>query len=108
MGSRLDRLNDWQDLARKAQYNAKVLAERCQVSLRQLERFWKESFQETPQSWLNQCRFSEAQALLQEGCPVKEVAFRVGFKQSSHFCREFKRHTGCTPNEFGQVRQVIS
>jgi AraC family transcriptional regulator len=100
VGSRLARISDWSLLAKKAQYNARELAALCHVSLRQLERYYKQSFDQSPQTWLNAARLKEAQEFLLQGLTVKETAYSVGFKQPSHFCREFKRHAGTTPNGF--------
>lgn len=104
--SRLHRIAEWEPLAAQAQYNAKLLAGLCQVSLRQLERFWKSSFGQAPQAWLDAIRLKKAQELLIGGLTVKETAFSLGFKQSSHFCRKFKRHTGTTPHEFLVARSL--
>jgi len=100
MSSRLARISDWGGLAKRAQYNAKELAALCHVSLRQLERYYKQSFDQSPQTWLNETRLKAAQEFLLQGLTVKETAYSLGFKQPSHFCREFKRHAGTTPNTF--------
>jgi AraC-like DNA-binding protein len=101
MGSRLDRVQDWGALARKANYNSRRLAACCRVSLRQLERYCKASLHLAPKEWLRAIRLEDAQKLLLEGLSIKEVAAALGYKQVSHFCREFKRNIGCTPNHFG-------
>ena len=99
MGSRLDRVTDWTGLATRARFNAKNLAAQCDVSLRQLERYCKGVFNKSPEAWLNEMRLGEAETLLRRGLPVKEISYMLGFKQVSHFCREFKRHKGRRPNE---------
>jgi len=86
--------------ARKANYNATELAKLSCVSLRQLQRYFKEDFGCSPSEWLAEKRVVDARALLMEAESVKEVAYQVGFKQPSHFCREFKRWFGTTPSEF--------
>jgi AraC-like DNA-binding protein len=104
MGSRMTRIGDWDLLASKAGYDARQLASICQISIRQLERFFRQSFESSPQAWLNRVRLSVAQQLLMQGLTVKETAYRLGFKQPSHFCRQFRHFTGCTPNNFGALR----
>ena|SRR5207302_11224442 len=100
MYSRLDRIGEWAILAPQAEFNSKKLAALCKVSSRQLERYFRRSFQKSPQTWLNAVRLYEAARLLHSGASVKETAFHLGFKQVSHFSREFKRHVGIAPNIF--------
>ncbi len=99
MGSRLARIIDWDGLAEKAQYNVKDLAALCGISLRQLERYIKTTFAQTPGRWVNEFRLKKAQKLLSDGCSVKETAFTLNYKQTSHFCRQFKDYTGVRPND---------
>src|SRR5439155_21467732 len=88
LASRLGCICDWDQLASKARYNAPQLASLCQVSIRQLERFFRHAFATSPQAWLNHLRLCVAQELLLEGLTVKETTYRLGFKQPSHFCRQ--------------------
>ena len=90
----------WQSQAGPAEYNARKLADLSQISLRQLERYFRADFGRPPQEWLSQKRIERACEMLQEAESIKEVAYKVGFKQPSHFCREFKRWFGTTPSEF--------
>ena len=99
MGSRLSRIIDWDGLAEKAQYNVKDLAALCGISLRQLERYIKTTFAQTPEQWVNEFRLKKAQKLLSDGHSVKETAFSLNYKQASHFCRQFKDYTGVRPND---------
>jgi AraC-like DNA-binding protein len=93
-------VEDWESLARKAGYHSCVLACHCQSSVRQLERFFRDRFGQSPQEWLDAARLKRATALLLEGRPVKEVAFEVGFKHPSHFIRWFRSWLECTPMSF--------
>ena len=99
MRSRLSRVSNWEELAEEAGYNAKKLAERCGVSRRQLERFFPITTGKTPQQWLNYLRQQKAYELIASGQSAKEVAIRLGYKQPSHFSREFKRFHGVPPSE---------
>ena len=91
---------DWEALAEAAHYDARKLADLCEVSVRHLQRHFRRNFYCSPQSWLNQRRLLLAQRLLLKGESVKKVALDLGFKQTSHFCRQFKSHSNMTPSEF--------
>lgn len=98
MMGRLGRIQNWPELARKAQFRAVFLARNCGISLRQLERFFQAKTGQAPQQWLDQLRLKKALAHIQQGIPIKLVAFELGYKQASHFSREFKRAYGVAPN----------
>lgn len=91
---------DWQTLAVKAHYCSRELARQIGRSPRQLERIFHKQIACSPQNWLNEQRLFAAQMLLLSGKSVKEVAFGLGFKHSSHFCRQFKDATRLTPSNF--------
>jgi AraC-like DNA-binding protein len=90
----------WERLAEAARYDAKELAKLCHLSVRQLERDFRRDLGRTPQDWLNEQRIKAAQPLLLSGQPVKVVALELGFKQVSHFCRQFKSMHKLTPSQF--------
>ncbi|MEM1136245.1 MAG: AraC family transcriptional regulator, partial [Bacteroidota bacterium] len=51
--------------------------------------------------WIQDKIMSEAQALLaKSNTPVKEIAYRLGFNEPTHFSKFFKKQTGKTPNQF--------
>jgi AraC-like DNA-binding protein len=97
---RLKQVPDWGVCARAANYNAKALAAALRVSVRQLERFFASTQQTTPQRWLNELRLKSAATLLDGTKTIKEVADLVGYKQASHFSREFKNLHGYPPSQF--------
>ncbi|MFI2743489.1 helix-turn-helix domain-containing protein [Zhouia sp. PK063] len=39
-------------------------------------------------------------AIANDGVPLNEIAYDLGFKYPQHFTRLFKKKTGITPNEF--------
>ena len=49
---------------------------------------------------LDDVRASLAREYLRAGCNVTEVAFMVGFSETSAFCRAFRRWTGTTPTAY--------
>jgi AraC family transcriptional regulator len=93
-------IEDWERLASTAHYDATVLAKMCQLSVRQLQRDFRRLCSRTPQDWLNEQRLQAAQTLLLSGRPIKSIAFELGFKQMSHFCRQFKALYKVTPSQF--------
>jgi AraC-like DNA-binding protein len=81
--------------------SAETLAEIAGVSLRTLQRIFRERFDTTPMSWLMEARLLEAARVIRAGDdPVTKIAYRVGFKDPSHFTRRFKARFGVSPNEY--------
>lgn len=80
---------------------AETLAEIAGVSLRTLQRIFRERFDTSPMSWLMEARLLEAARLIRAGDdPVTKIAYKVGFKDPSHFTRRFKARFGVSPNEY--------
>jgi AraC family transcriptional regulator len=98
-------LEQWTQMAATSRYDAKMLARLCNLSVRQLERDFRRELDRPPQDWLNGRRIEAAKSSLLAGEPVKKVAFDLGYKQASHFCRQFKKSSTLTPSQF--VRSSI-
>jgi AraC-like DNA-binding protein len=107
-------LNDplhWMILARESAYDAVAFAKICRRSTRQIDRYAHQVFGCSTQKWLNERRCLDAAALLQKSHSIKEVAFQLGYKQSSHFTRQFKAYYDVTPGEFirlGRLPHLLS
>jgi AraC-like DNA-binding protein len=67
------------------------------VSVRTIERTFRREVGVSFESWRRQVRLMKAIELLVGGCPVKEVAFEVGYRQPSAFVEMFRRTLGTTP-----------
>jgi PAS domain S-box-containing protein len=77
------------------------LAEITGMSVRQLERRFKSLFRVTPVVYVNRHRVQKAcLALRNSEASVTDVALQVGFYDSSHFVRQFRRFMGMTPTEY--------
>lgn len=98
MNTRLQFVQEWEVLAKEANYRPGDLAFLCQISLRTLERHFQKHYGVTVGQWLRELRLKQAYDALKEGKSVKEVAFDFGYKQVSHFSREFKNHFGISPS----------
>ena len=100
--ARLDvhHLRQWLTVAGESGYSLNRFCQRMEISQRQFGRYTQKLFQCSPQHWLDQQRMMIAPGLLRKYRCIKSVAFRLGFKQASHFSREFKLHHGLTATKF--------
>jgi AraC-like DNA-binding protein len=99
MSSRLERITDWEILAKECTFSAKKMAERCGISTRQLRWYFQEYRGFALKKWLDDLRVEVAAEMLEKGEPVKSIAVDLGFKQRSHFSKFFKRVTGIAPSD---------
>jgi len=93
-------LQKWLMMAEGSAYRASALAKNLGVCQRQLQRYTQRVFGCTPQQWLDEQRLVAAAERLKGSRSVKSVAFSLGFKQVSHFSREFKRYYGQSASAF--------
>ncbi len=54
----------------------------------------------TPHEYLNDVRIRESQRLLLKEMDLKEIAYRLGFSDQSHFTRIFRKTVGVTPKNY--------
>lgn len=97
----------WKEAAQIVGYRVKPLCIVLKLSQRQLQRYTRRLFNKSPQEWLNSERLSIAAELLEKDKTIKEVAFELGFKQLSHFSREFRSHYGLAPRAFLGMKRSI-
>ena len=89
--------NDWQALARSAHFRPSAVARLCGVSSRTVQRYFKKHYNCTLGEWMRNYRLGMAYQRLLAGEPIKCVAIDLGYKQLSHFSRDFKNRYGCAP-----------
>lgn len=87
-------------LAQRSDFSCKNLPGIFQLCPRQVQRKFRDALNRSPQDWLNEERVRAAQSLLLLGTPIKQVAFGLGFKQPSHFSKQFKRYFGLSASHF--------
>lgn len=76
------------------------LAERVGLSMRHLERLFREHFGTTPAGFYMDLRLEKAHHLLQQSTlPVLQIAPACGFSSSSYFARRYRGRYGCSPIE---------
>jgi AraC-like DNA-binding protein len=89
---------NWETLAVACQFRLPELARTCNVSMRTLQRHFRKQYDTTLSEWVRELRLEKARAMLTEAESVKCVAFDLGYKQPSHFSRDFKDRFGVSPS----------
>jgi len=79
------------------------MAANCPIGLRQLERFFAKHYAKTPRVWAKELQLKTAKRLIAQGWKNKYVADELGFANESHFCKEFKKHFGSSPQSFARL-----
>jgi len=78
------------------------LAALCNLSVRQLTRGFRTSFNRSIGDHVAHCRIDNAKRLLSGEQSIKEIAYAIGFASPSSFTVAFRRATGETPRQFRQ------
>lgn len=83
------------------QFDVSILAQKTHISNSQLNRKLNSLIGQTAGNLIRKTRMEYAARLLtnRQGS-IKNVAFAVGYKHQSHFCRSFKDWFGCTPSKY--------
>ena len=85
------------------------IARRVASSRRQLQRAYAEIGHTTFRDHLTGVRMDRAAELLSgRGMTVREVAYRVGYRQPAQFAKAFRRHHGLSPSDFRAARRTIA
>jgi AraC family transcriptional regulator, regulatory protein of adaptative response / methylphosphotriester-DNA alkyltransferase methyltransferase len=83
------------------------IARRIASSRRQLQRAYAEIGRTTFREHVTRVRMERAAELLgTRRLTIREVAFRVGYRQPAQFAKAFRRHHGLSPSDFRTFRPV--
>ena len=78
-----------------------ALAEKFKISVRSLNRRFKAAAGITPLQYLQELRINQAKQLLkQSNLTIAEIAFAVGYQDTSHFGSLFRKYSGVAPMEY--------
>jgi transcriptional regulator GlxA family with amidase domain len=84
------------------------IARRVASSRRQLQRAYAEIGDTTFRDHLTRVRMERAAELLAtRGLTVREVAFRVGYRQPAQFAKAFRRQHGVSPSDYRSTRRLV-
>ena len=82
------------------------IARRVASSRRQLQRAYSEIGNTTFREHLTRVRMQRAaEMLVGRGLTVREVAYRVGYRQPAQFAKAFRRHHGTSPSDYRAARR---
>jgi transcriptional regulator GlxA family with amidase domain len=77
------------------------IARRVASSRRQLQRAFTEIGNTTFREHLTRVRMERAAELIAEGnLTIRQVSFRVGYRQPAQFAKAFRRHHGVAPSDY--------
>jgi len=85
--------------------NVGDVAEKFNISISTLNRWFKKYVGLSPQELLNAKRISYAKKLLDEGENVTECSMKAGFSDCSYFISVFKKRFGITPFQYKKNRK---
>jgi len=97
--SKLNNMQNWEDLACKAKWSASALAKSCRVSRDTLRLHFLKQMGKSPRAWLTENRQQQAIVLLRNGSSIKEAAACLGYRQQTNFARKFKIFWGFCPSQ---------
>ena len=84
------------------------IARRVASSRRQLQRAFAEVGRTTYRDHLTRVRMQRAAELLAaRAFTVREVAYRVGYRQPAQFAKAFRRHHGVAPSDYRTGRRHL-
>ena len=77
------------------------LASLCSITPEYFRKLFKSFYGTSPLSYINNLKIARAKELLSSRLySVCEAATEAGYRDMSHFCREFKKATGKSPGEY--------
>ena len=97
---------DWEQVARQAEFRPAKMATLCSMSERHLQRIFKKHLQRTPSQWLRELQCRLAKQLISQGYSSKAAAAELNFATDAHFCREFKKVFGTPPQTFAPAHGI--
>lgn len=96
--------------AAKGHYNISALADRCNLSQRQLQRQFQEAVGMPPKALSRSIRFESVRMrlMLDPTENLTDLAYEFGYADQAHFIHDFKNLAGVTPGEFAATMQDLS
>ncbi|MDO8271649.1 MAG: helix-turn-helix domain-containing protein [Gammaproteobacteria bacterium] len=95
------KIQEWLQKNYQRDVQLQELAKRFDISVRSFNRRFRHAAGKTPLQYLQEVRLEQAKALLKlSNLSIAEIAFAVGYQDTSYFSSLFKRINTITPNEY--------
>lgn len=99
----LQSIIDWLDHHYMESVTLQTLGQQFHISPSYLSHIFKKETGFSPMNYLLCRRVGESQRLLMHSAvPISSISDQLGFNDSSHFCRIFKKYVGLTPSAYRQ------
>jgi AraC-like DNA-binding protein len=106
MGAKELSVEEWESLARVANFRPAKMAALLNVTPKQLQRRFKLRFGETPEIWARRLRCRFARERIESGSNNKTVVSELKFTDQAHLCHEFHHFYGASPQSFALKRRM--
>jgi AraC family transcriptional regulator len=101
----LRRIKELLDAGSQETQSLQRLAGLCELSVRRLSLYFKNTTGQTLRRYAAEARISRAKALLSDRqLLIKQVAYQSGFQNAAAFTAAFRKETGLTPEQFRVAR----
>lgn len=87
-------------------YTLSMLSKLSNMSERSFEQKFKAEYHKSPMQYVSECRIMSAIFLLLKGKSVKDVASQMGYYDTYHFSRQFKKAIGISPSEYARTHSL--
>ncbi len=95
------KIQEWLQKHYHKDISLKELAQRFDLSVRSFNRRFRNAADKTPLQYLQEIRLEQAKSLLKHSnLSIAEIAYGVGYQDTSSFASLFKRTNGVTPKEY--------
>lgn len=93
-----------QHIHRPELLNAENLAVTFNLSSNYIGNYFKRNFQETLQQYISRNRLKMVEnLLLNSKMTIKEIAYKMGYTDSCHLVKSFRKHYGVSPLKYRQI-----
>ncbi|MBT6043290.1 MAG: helix-turn-helix domain-containing protein [Gammaproteobacteria bacterium] len=94
-------IQEWMHSCYNDEITLESISEKFSISIRSLNRRFKQATEKSPMQYLQQVRIENAQELLKtSNLSIAEVAYSVGYPDNSYFSALFRKSISVTPKEY--------
>ena len=104
MDSRIQGVVDYILLHPNEKYSPSRLAEMAELSKQRFTALFSSQLGKSPMVYIKELKLTTAaRKLLVSNLHINDIAYELGYEDTTYFIREFKRAFGCTPKQYRQI-----